>query len=112
LAGLINKSSWFIKWRERGFVKSYRNGAPFADLPEPLQRLRRGLFTEPGGDRLMAQVLALVFGAGLEAVLVAVELALESAPGQRHHLPRLRRSSKRRGNYTIYDAVNSPAVSA
>jgi transposase len=57
-----------------------RNGAPFADLPEPLQRLRRGLLTEPGGDRLMAQVLALVPGAGLEAVLVAVELALESAP--------------------------------
>jgi len=57
-----------------------RNGAPFADLPEPLQRLRAALLREPGGDRLMAQVLALVPGAGLEAVLVAVELALESAP--------------------------------
>jgi transposase len=57
-----------------------RNGAPFADLPEPLQRLRRALLREPGGDRVMAQVLAIVPKAGIEAVLVAVELALESSP--------------------------------
>ena len=57
-----------------------RNGAPFADLPEALQRLRRGLLREPGGDRVMAQVLAIVPSAGLDAVLVAVELALESSP--------------------------------
>lgn len=57
-----------------------RNGAPFADLPEPLQRLRQALLREPGGDRVMAQVLAIVPKAGLDAVLVAVELALESAP--------------------------------
>jgi transposase len=57
-----------------------RNGAPFADLPEPLQQLRRALLREPGGDRVMAQVLAIVPTAGLESVLVAVQLALESAP--------------------------------
>jgi transposase len=57
-----------------------RNGAPFADLPEALQRLRRGLLREDGGDRVMARVLALVPTAGLEAVLVAVQLALEAAP--------------------------------
>jgi hypothetical protein len=57
-----------------------RNGAPFADLPEALQQLRRALLREPGGDRVMAQVLAIVPTAGLDAVLVAVELALESAP--------------------------------
>ena len=57
-----------------------RNGAPFADMPEPLQQLRRALLREAGGDRVMAQVLAIVPAAGLEAVLVAVELALESAP--------------------------------
>jgi hypothetical protein len=55
-----------------------RNGAPFADLPEPLQRLRRSLLLQPGGDRVMAQVLAIVPGTGLDAVLVAVELALVS----------------------------------
>ncbi len=55
-----------------------RNGAPFADMPEPLQQLRRALLREAGGDRVMAQVLAIVPTAGLDAVLVAVELALES----------------------------------
>ena len=57
-----------------------RNGAPFVDLPEPLQQLRRGLLRHAGGDRVMAQVLAIVPTAGLEAVLVAVELALEAGP--------------------------------
>jgi transposase len=57
-----------------------RNGAPFNELPEPLQKLRRGLLRHEGGDRVMAQVLAMVPSAGLEAVLVAVELALESGP--------------------------------
>lgn len=61
-----------------------RNGAPFADLPEPLLRLRRAILREDGGDRVMAQVLALVPELGLETVLVAVELALESlAPSGR-----------------------------
>jgi transposase len=57
-----------------------RNGAPFADLPEPLQKLRRALLRDAGGDRVMAQVLTIVSTAGLEAVLVAVELALETGP--------------------------------
>ena len=57
-----------------------RNGAPFADLPDPLQQLRRALLREAGGDRVLAQVLAMVPKAGLDAVLVAVALALESTP--------------------------------
>ena len=57
-----------------------RNGAPFADMPEPLQKLRRALLRDAGGDGVMAQVLTIVATAGLEAVLVAVELALESGP--------------------------------
>jgi len=56
-----------------------RNGAPFLDLPAPLLRLRQSLLRHTGGDRVMAQVLAAVPQAGLEAVLVAVELVLESA---------------------------------
>jgi len=55
-----------------------RNGAPFADMPAPLQRLRQGLLRRTGGDKVMAQVLACVPTAGLEAVLVAVELVVES----------------------------------
>ncbi len=57
-----------------------RNGAPFADMPEALQRLRRGLLRQVGGDRVMAQVLAIVPTAGLDAVIVAVELAMENGP--------------------------------
>jgi transposase len=57
-----------------------RNGAPFADMPAPLQQLRQALLRERGGDRVMAQVLALVPKLGLDDVLVAVSLALEAAP--------------------------------
>jgi len=63
-----------------------RNGAPFADLPEPLQRLSRSLLRRAGGDRVMAQVLAAVPQHGLEAVLVAVELALESGRPSAEHV--------------------------
>lgn len=55
-----------------------RNGAPFTDLPAPLQQLRQALLKRAGGDRVMAQVLSAVPRFGLEALLVAVELALES----------------------------------
>jgi hypothetical protein len=55
-----------------------RNGAPFADMPLPLLRLRQGLLRHDGGDRIMAQVLNCVSSHGLEAVLVAVELVIES----------------------------------
>ena len=60
-----------------------RNGAPFADMPEPLQRLRHGLLRRPGGDRVMAQVLAIVPKAGLDAVLVAVELLTGLPAGEK-----------------------------
>ena len=63
-----------------------RNGAPFADLPDPLQRLRRGLLKREGGDRIMARVLASVPQHGLEAVLVAVELVLESGVLSAEHV--------------------------
>ena len=55
-----------------------RNGAPFADMPTPLLQLRKGLMRDTGGDKIMAQVLAVIPRAGLAAVLVAVELVLES----------------------------------
>lgn len=55
-----------------------RNGAPFADMPAPLKQLRQGLLRDAGGDRVMAQVLAAAPRAGLEAVIVAVELVVES----------------------------------
>ena len=63
-----------------------RNGAPFADMPEPLQQLRRGAAARRGrrpGDGAGAGHRA---HGRAGAVLVAVELALETGPprqGQR-----------------------------
>lgn len=63
-----------------------RNGAPFLDLPTPLQHLQRHLLKQQGGDRIMAQVLAAVPVQGLDAVLVAVELALETGAVSGEHV--------------------------
>lgn len=57
-----------------------RNGAPFVDLPKPLRLLKQGLRRHTNGDRIMTQVVAAVPIAGLDPVLVAVELVLESGP--------------------------------
>ena len=63
-----------------------RNGAPFADMPQPLLRLRQGLMSHDGGDKIMAQVLNCVCSHGLEAVLVAVELVIESGALSTEHV--------------------------
>ncbi len=63
-----------------------RNGAPFAELPVPLQKLSRALLRRDGGERVMAQVLSAVPVFGLEAVLVAVELVLESGRPSAEHV--------------------------
>jgi transposase len=63
-----------------------RNGAPFADLPDPLQRLRGALLRHAGGDKVLARVLMAVPTHGLEAVLVAVDLVLESGRPSAEHV--------------------------
>jgi hypothetical protein len=63
-----------------------RNGAPFAEMPEPLKQLQRVLLAREGGDRVMAQVLAAVPESGLDAVLVAVELVLETGAVSAEHV--------------------------
>ncbi len=63
-----------------------RNGAPFADMPEPLLRLRQGLMRHDGGDKTMAQVLNCVSSHGLQEVLVAVELVIESGALSTEHV--------------------------
>ena len=63
-----------------------RNGAPFLDMPEPLQRLSRALLRREGGDRVLAKVLSAVPTHGLETVLVAVELVLESGRPSAEHV--------------------------
>jgi len=55
-----------------------RNGAPFKDwdLPQALQRVRRRLEHQPGGDRQMVDILSAVLTDGMEAVEVACAEAL------------------------------------
>ncbi|WIV96992.1 IS21 family transposase [Kinneretia aquatilis] len=54
-----------------------RNGAPFAELPLAFKRLQAELLKKPGGDREMVDILALVLHHEEQAVLTAVETALE-----------------------------------
>lgn len=63
-----------------------RNGAPFDEMPEPLLHLQHVLLKRMGGDREMADILAQVPVHGLEAVIVAVELALEGKNPSREHV--------------------------
>ena len=58
----------------------------FAGMPRPLQRLRQGLMRHDGEDKIMAQVLNCVSSHGLEAVLVAVELVIESGVFSTEHV--------------------------
>ena len=55
-------------------------------MPEPLLRFRQLLLIREGGNKVMAQVLATVPSAGLEAVLVAVGLMLESGAVSVEHV--------------------------
>jgi hypothetical protein len=63
-----------------------RNGAPFAELPEAFRRLQQHLLKHPGGDREMVEILALVLQHDEEAVLCAVELALEAGVPTKTHV--------------------------
>ena len=69
-----------------------RNGAPFADLPPAFRALQQRMLKTPGGDREMVEILALVLQHDEQAVLTAVELALEAgAPTKTHILNLLHR---------------------
>ncbi|WP_425129965.1 Mu transposase domain-containing protein, partial [Burkholderia vietnamiensis] len=63
-----------------------RNGAPFVTMPQPLQQLQRHLLKHPGGDHIMTQVLAAVREHGLDAVLLAVQAALDSGRPSGEHV--------------------------
>lgn len=65
-----------------------RNGAPFVELPAPFLQLQTALRRKERqqADRIMAKVLSLVPTHGLEAVLVAVELVLESGVLNAEHV--------------------------
>ena len=84
-----------------------RNGAPFADMPEALQQLRTLLLRREGGDHMMAKVLAEVPKAGLENVLVAVELVLESGVLSAEHIENMLNRLK---SPPMPEAIDSPLL--
>jgi len=87
-----------------------RNGAPFTELPEGFKRLQQHLLKRPGGDREMVEILALVLQHDEEAVLCAVELALEAGlPTKTHILNVLHRLVD---GMTTAAAVNAPQALA
>ncbi|NIV48423.1 MAG: hypothetical protein GWN46_17305 [Gammaproteobacteria bacterium] len=63
-----------------------RNGAPFTELPAAFKRLQRILLKRPGGDREMVEILSLVRHHDEDAVVCAVELALDSGTISKPHI--------------------------
>jgi transposase len=63
-----------------------RNGAPFAEMPEGFRRLQSHLLKRAGGDQEMVEILALVLQHDEQAVLCAVELALEAGVPTKTHI--------------------------
>jgi len=63
-----------------------RNGAPFAEMPEAFRALQKHLLRQSGGDREMVDILALVLQHEEEAVLCAVEMALEAGVPTKTHI--------------------------
>ncbi len=84
-----------------------RNGAPFLDLPEAFRRLQGLLLKRPGGDREMVEILALVLHHDEQAVLCAVEVALEAGvPTKTHILNLLHRLVD--GKETAVSLIDAP----
>ena len=84
-----------------------RNGAPFKTMPEPLQELQRQLLKNPGGDRVMAQVLSAVPLHGLQPVLAAIELALQAGRLSGEHVLNTLAHLKDQARLTVGE-VNTP----
>jgi transposase len=63
-----------------------RNGAPFTEMPDGFRHLQGPLLKHPGGDREMVEILALVLQHDEQAVLCAVELALEAGVPTKTHI--------------------------
>ena len=67
-------------------IRDSRNGAPFAQMPEAFRDLQRALLKREGGDREMADILALVLHHDEQAVLMAVQRALDAGAVSKAHI--------------------------
>jgi len=63
-----------------------RNGAPFTEMPAAFRQLQGQLLRHPGGDKEMVEILSLVLHHDEQAVLRAVELALEAGVATKTHI--------------------------
>jgi len=63
-----------------------RNGAPFTEMPEAFRQLQSQLLKRSGGDREMVEILSLVLHHDEQAVLCAVELALDAGVATKTHV--------------------------
>jgi transposase len=63
-----------------------RNGAPFIEMPDAFRQLQGHLLKRVGGDREMVEILSLVLQHDEQAVLCAVELALEGGVPSKTHV--------------------------
>ena len=63
-----------------------RNGAPFVEMPEAFRQLQGQMLRKPGGDREMVEILSLVLHHDEQAVLCAVEMALEAGVPTKMHV--------------------------
>jgi transposase len=63
-----------------------RNGAPFTQMPKAFGKLQSYLLKRPGGDREMVDILSLVLQHDEQAVLCAVEMALDDGVPTKTHI--------------------------
>jgi len=84
-----------------------RNGAPFTEMPTAFRTLQDLMLRKPGGDREMVDILSLVLQHDEQAVLRAVEMALETGvPTKTHILNLLHRLGDRKA--TDHPEVDPP----
>ena len=60
--------------------------APFLEMPEPFRKLQAKMLRQPGGDREMVDILSLVLHHDEQAVLRAVEMALQAGVPTKTHV--------------------------
>jgi transposase len=63
-----------------------RNGAPFLEMPGPLLALQKRLLRQPGGDRVMVQLLSAIPLHGLDTVIATAVSALEMGTVSGEHV--------------------------
>lgn len=90
-SGRIRRGQTQYDWRHYLSVLqkkpgAIRNGAPFMELPVAFKRLQAIFMQRPDGDRDMVEILALVLHHDEQAVLSAVELALECGKPSKEHI--------------------------